>query len=185
MLKFYWGVVGSGKTLNLLKEYADLKRLNQKNVLLVKPRKDTRTETVYSRFGPVEAMPDMLLDDTSESMGEFVDKVTQENITVVFVDEVQFLSPAWVYWFRMLSDSNVDIKCFGLRNDSNFEPFKTAERLFNSADEIIEIPSTCECCGKPAKFSQLKAGADPGVGFGYFAVCFNCYTDQKQPGSSE
>lgn len=179
MLNFYWGAVGSGKTLTLLREYADLKRLNQKNVLLVKPLKDTRTTNVYSRFGPMEAIPDIYLADTPESLAEF--STQAYGAQVVLVDEVQFLAEPWIEKFRELADAGIEVRCYGLRNDSNRNLFPTSLRLLNVADNIIEIPSTCECCGAAAKFSQIKQGSEPGVGFGYFGVCSRCYRDHKQP----
>ena len=170
MIKFYYGTVGSGKSMHLIAEYLNTKRrFPEKNVCLMKPASDTRTDGVFTRFGNIEIKADILVSE--EHPWPDIHKYD-----TFFIDEAQFI-PEWVINTAFMY--SYDWHFYGLRNDSNKKMWPSILKLMNYADELIELPTVCEICKKnKASFNKsLKRleDAQHSLGFHFIPVCGNCY----------
>lgn len=187
MAKLYFrhGTVSSAKTLNLL-AVAHTYRTQGKKVLLLKPAIDTRfgMSRIRSRSG-LEAAADVLIHPHSVlKPQEF------EGCSCVIVDEVQFASVSIVEQLRELTaDPGVPVLCYGLRTDFKGKLFAASQRLFELADMIEEIKTTCAFCNRKAVFNLKHTNGvatmdGPAVDLGadekYFPACFSCYREQLQ-----
>ena len=69
-----------------------------------------------------------------------------ETLKWVIVDECQFLTKEQVDQLSDVVDFlDINVMCFGLRTDFQSYLFEGSKRLFELADKIEEIKSTCEC----------------------------------------
>ena len=181
-LYFRYGTMDSAKSMNLL-AVAHNYRKQGKQVLLVKPRLDTRfgATKISSRCG-LEADADMMVDsDTSLDPRDFA------GLDCVLVDEAQFLAPSIIEDLRRITvDPGVPVICYGLRTDFQTKLFPGAQRLMELADRIEEVKVTCQYCAKKAICNlrfvngtptvdgpQIQLGADES----YAPVCWGHYDE--------
>jgi len=191
MAKLYWryGTVSCAKTLNLL-AVAHNYETQGKRCLLVKPRMDVRfgKGVVKSRAG-LTREADILIDSDASDL----DGAQFEGCHCVLVDEAQFLSPAIIERFREIaSGMKVPVICYGLRNDFRTNLFPGARRLFELADTIEEVKTTCHFCNSKATLN-LKAvdgvptTTGPAVCLGceelYLPVCYKHFKSKVEEGS--
>ncbi|MFO0416720.1 MAG: thymidine kinase [Pseudomonadota bacterium] len=179
-LYFRYGTVGSAKTLNLLAVAHSYSQQN-KRVIVIKPALDVRfgQGVVKSRAG-LERDADILVEpDSILNEGEFA------GTHCVLVDEAQFLSAGVIEQLRGLAtDHDIPVICYGLRSDFRTNLFEGARRLFELADEISEIKTTCYFCNSRALFNLKLVGGKPSVSgpsveLGaeerYLPACAGCY----------
>jgi thymidine kinase len=184
-LYFRYGTVGSAKTMNLLAVTHNYQQ-QSKQVLLLKPKLDVRfgLDEVRSRTG-LSKKADMLLDDdTLFHPGLF------EGVSCVLVDEAQFLSKSVIDQLRYLATvMDIPVICYGLRTDFRGELFPGSHRLFEVADTIEEVKTTCSYCNKKAIFNlKLVDGratlTGPTIELGseerYIPTCSVCYRGQLE-----
>jgi thymidine kinase len=189
-LYFRYGTMDSAKTLNLL-AVAHNYRKQGKNVLLVKPRVDTRfgPTTIASRSG-LRADADLVVDEDSRLIAkDFV------GIDCVLVDEAQFLSPDLIVDLRRITvDPGVPVICYGLRTDFRTRLFPGAARLMELADRIEEVKVTCQYCHRKATCNlrfvngaptvrgpQIQLGAEEH----YAPVCWGHYDESTRQLAAE
>jgi thymidine kinase len=112
-----------------------------------------------------------------------------ETLKWVIIDECQFLTEEQV---DQLSDAvdflDVNVMCFGLRTDFQSHLFPGSKRLFELADDIEEIKSTCECGERKtsinARFDEngeiIIEGSQVEIGGNdkYRAICRKCWKDK-------
>ena len=185
MAKLYFrhGTVGSAKTLNLLAVAHNYRQQN-KRVLLIKPSLDTRfgEGMIRSRAG-LDCEADLLVHADTR-----LDDDNFRGLQCALVDEAQFVSPAVIDQLRRITlDLEVPVICYGLRTDFRGDLFPGARRLFEMADTIEEVKTTCAFCNRKAimnlKHSNGVATVEgPSVDLGaeekYFPACWRCYTQQ-------
>ena len=184
MAKLYFrhGTVSSAKTLNLL-AVAHNYRSQGKQVVLIKPALDDRfgSEMIRSRAGIEQPADLKVLADSEINMQEL------EGASCVLVDEAQFLSPAVIEQLREISVSlNIPVICYGLRADFRTQLFEGSRRLFELADSIEEIKTTCAFCNRKA-IANLKhvngvatlegPSVDLGAEEKYYPSCYACYKE--------
>lgn len=185
MAKLYFrhGAVGSAKTLNLL-AVAHNYRQQGKKILIYKPALDNRFGEghVRSRAG-LEQKADLLLGPQTQ-----IDLKTLRGLSCILVDEAQFLSSVMIDQFRNIAtDHNVPVICYGLRTDFRTQLFEGARRLFELADSIEEIKTTCAFCNRKGIFNLKHINGvatveGPSIDLGaeekYFPACAPCYSEQ-------
>jgi thymidine kinase len=177
---YYYGTVNSSKTMMLLAIGHNYESAGF-NVIAIKPALDTRSELIETRAHIPPRKPDIVL-QLDESIYDYKDIINDAD--VILVDECQFLSENQIGELRNLSiKNNIDILCFGLRTDSNAKLFPAAKRLFELADEIIEVKTICQICGKHASFNKKvvyskndSGNIDPGWD-NFQAVCYQHFLD--------
>src|SRR5512134_2899420 len=148
-LYFYYSAMNAGKTTVLLQSAHNYRERGM-NPLLFKPRLDDRhgEGVIRSRIGleaPAEAV------DRGENLFDRVqERLAQENVHCVLVDEAQFLSREQVYQLTEIVDRlNIPVLCFGLRTDFQGELFEGSRYLLAWGDELEELKTICHS-GKKA-----------------------------------
>lgn len=179
-LYFRYGTVGSAKTLNLL-AVAHNYRQQGKKILILKPRLDDRfgSKTVRSRAG-LEQEADLLLGRDTK-----IEPALLRGLSCILVDEAQFLSAAMIGRLRgIASHRGIPVICYGLRTDFRAELFEGARRLFEIADSVEEIKTTCAFCNRKGIFNLKHRNGratveGPSIDLGaeekYFPACHSCY----------
>lgn len=107
----------------------------------------------------------------------------------VLVDEAQFLSPQQVDQLALVVDDfGINVICYGLRTDFRTHLFEGSRRLFEVADSIDEIKSTCSCGRKTIVNARVNSRGEIitegevveiGGNERYIAVCRNCWRNKK------
>lgn len=194
-LYFRYGTMGSAKTAMLLTTAYNFEERNM-NYMCMKPRIDTREgkNVIHSRIG-IERRCEWIYADT-DLYAFFSDmfRTSGELTEWILVDEAQFLTTAQVDQLaRTVDEYGVNVMCYGLRTDFQSRLFEGSRRLFEIADTIDEIKSTCHCGRKTIINARIDAdgnfvseGAQVEIGGNerYVAVCRNCWRNKRIEQSS-
>ena len=163
-LYFRYGAMNSGKTANLLM-VAD-NYINQgKTVIILKPDKDTRWNIageVRSR-AIVTSLPAILVDD-SQNLRDFIEeKLREDEISAILVEEAQFLTAEQVRQLAVVVDEmNIPVLCYGLRcSYLDGKLFEGSAALLYWADTIEEIKNVCQYCTAKATKNLLRINGVP------------------------
>ena len=107
----------------------------------------------------------------------------------VLIDEAQFLKEQQVDQLaRLVDDYGINIVCYGLRTDFQSRMFEGSSRLFELADSIDEIKSTCSCGRKTIINARIDRdgnivtdGAQVEIGGDdkYVALCRHCWRKRR------
>jgi len=106
----------------------------------------------------------------------------------ILVDEAQFLTPEQVDQLAAIADTlGINVMCFGLRTDFQTHLFPGSRRLFEVADDLIEVKSSCSCDTKTmfnaridtqgnivTEGDQVEVGGDDR----YLPLCRKCYYER-------
>lgn len=152
-LIFRYGTLSAGKSLALLTVNHNYESQGKKTIIM-KPSIDTRSENGYveSRIGVKAKCIDI---DNDFNIFEYMSN--NKNISVLLIDEAQFLNKYQVLQLRKVVDLlNIPVICYGLR--STYKPnelFEGSQSLFFYADKIEELKNICmaEGCNKKAVFN--------------------------------
>ncbi|MEE0978820.1 MAG: thymidine kinase [Muribaculaceae bacterium] len=189
-LYFRYGTMGSAKTALLLTTAFNFEERNMSYVCM-KPVIDTRDSrnVIKSRIG-IERECIWIYQD-SDLYQMACDMFGTKRIMVdwFLIDEAQFLSEAQVDQLsRIVDDFGCNVICYGLRTDFKSHLFEGSRRLFEIADTIDEIKSTCNCGNKTIINARIDAngdfveeGAQVEIGGDdrYIAVCRKCWRNKK------
>ena len=163
-LYFRYGAMNSGKTANLLM-VAD-NYINQgKNVIILKPDKDTRwgmAGEVKSR-AIVTSQPAALINDSLDLQKFITEQLEVIKIAAILVEEAQFLTKEQVRQLAMVVDKkNIPVLCYGLRcSYLDGELFEGSAALMYWADTIEEIKNVCQYCTSKATKNLLRINGNP------------------------
>ena len=189
-LIYRFGTMNSGKSLQLL---ATAHNFHERGIpfILLKSSIDTRdgSDVVHSRaLGDREC----LSISPSDNIYSLIDSIEQmsvgycyEKLKWILVDECQFLTEEQVDQLAAIADMmEINVICYGLRTDFKTKLFPVSKRLFEIADSIEEIKSSCSCNSKTIFNARVDAegnvvtnGAQIEVGGNerYVALCRKCY----------
>jgi len=141
------GSMFGGKTDEMLRP---LRRfaIAGRQVVLVKPRVDTRTadESVVSRSGAQHAAVSV---DTSAEVEAVVG-----NADIVAIEEGQFWDDGLPEVVERLADAGKQVVVTGLDQDYRGNPFGPMPRLMALADQVTKLTAICMVCGEPATRTQ-------------------------------
>lgn len=182
--------MGSAKTAMLLTTAYNFEERNM-DYICMKPVIDTRESrnVIRSRIG-IERECRWIYPATN--LYEFVRGLYRTEHRVVdwfLIDEAQFLSEQQVDQLsRVVDDFGCNVICYGLRTDFQSHMFEGSRRLFEIADTIDEIKSTCNCGRKTiinaridanGNFVQEGAQVEIGGNDRYVAVCRKCWRNKR------
>ena len=189
-LYFRYGTMGSAKTALLLTQAYNFEEPKMTYVCM-KPVVDTREKdnVIRSRIG-IERKCSWIYADTDLYV-MIRDLFGQAGAVIdwILIDEAQFLSADQVDQLaRVVDDYGSNVICYGLRTDFRTHLFEGSRRLFEIADSIDEIKSTCSCGRKTivnaridsngdfvTEGQQLEIGGDDR----YIAVCRKCWRNNR------
>ena len=192
-IKFVFGPMGGGKSLNLLSTAYNLEE-NGIQIMVLKPSLDTRDGEgiIRSRAG-LERKCVMVDNDVNlyKAIKAYKNVLAAqlETLKWVLVDECQFLTEEQVNQLSDVVDFlDINVMCFGLRTDFQSHLFEGSKRLFEIADDIEEIKSSCECGERKtsinARFDEngeiITEGSQVEIGGNdkYKAICRKCWKDK-------
>ena len=152
-LHFKYASMNSGKSIDLLRTVYNYEE-NGFHVLVLKPKIDTKAyDKVQTRIG-LERKVDFLI-DKDDSIVNLL-KHNLNNISSIFIDEVQFLNQKQIDELFLISKVvDIPVICYGLRNNFKMESFEGSKRLLEIADILEEFPTLCSC-GNIARFVGRK-----------------------------
>ena len=187
---FRYGTMNSGKSLLLL---ATAHNFHEREIpfVILKSTIDTRdgADVVHSRaLGDRECVSVSPEDDIFwliKSIQDMNFGVGPSRIKWLLVDECQFLTPEQVDQLAAIADNmNINVICYGLRTDFQTKLFPGSKRLFEIADSLEEIKSSCSCSSKTifnaridgsgkviTEGDQIEVGGEDK----YIALCRKCY----------
>lgn len=189
-LYFRYGTMGSAKTAILLTNAYNFEERGIPH-LCYKPITDTREEksVIKSRIG-IERECGWIYAETN--MFEEISRHIEEESYFpewILIDESQFLSAAQVDQLaRVVDEFGCNVICYGLRTDFMTNMFEGSRRLFEIADSIDEIKSTCSCGRKTivnaridSKGNIITEGEQVEIGGNdrYMSLCRKCWNSKK------
>lgn len=157
----------------------------------MKPAVDTRESknVIHSRIG-IERECQWIYPDTN-LYDFFRDKNKPGDMIPewILIDEAQFLSARQVDELAaVVDDFGANVVCYGLRTDFQSHLFEGSRRLFEIADTIDEVKSTCTCGRKTIVNARMDSngdiiteGAQVEIGGNerYMAVCRKCWRNKR------
>ena len=148
------GCMFCGKTdemLRLLRRFS----IAGRQVVLVKPRLDTRTDevTVVSRSGAQHRAV------TVERSSEI--EAAVGNADIVAIEEAQFFDDELPVAVEALAAAGRQVVVTGLDRDFRGVPFGTMPRLLALADQVTKLTAICMVCGEPATRTQRLIDGEP------------------------
>ncbi|MHC5252223.1 thymidine kinase [Listeria kieliensis] len=182
-LFFRYGVMNSGKTIEILKVAHNYEEQN-KPVVIFTSGIDNRDQVgvVSSRIGlKRDAIP--VFSDTN--IFEQV-KAIEPRPSCVLLDESQFLEKHHVFQLAHIVDElGIPVIAYGLKNDFRNELFEGSKYLLLYADKIEEMKTICWFCAKKAtmvlrvdeKGKPVYTGEQILIGGNdqYYPVCRKCH----------
>lgn len=188
-LYFRYGTMGSAKTALLLTTAYNFEERGL-NYLCMKPVIDTREgeSVIRSRIG-IERRCEWIYPETDiYRMVKNMFRQTERYIEWFLIDEAQFLSAAQIDQLsRIVDDFGSNVVCYGLRTDFRTNLFEGSKRLFEIADTIDEIKSTCTCGRKTIVNARIDSNGniitegeqvEIGGNEKYMAVCRKCWRNK-------
>lgn len=192
-LYFYHGPMGSSKSARLLTTAYDFEEKGIQ-IMVLKPSLDTRDGEgiIRSRTG-LERKCIMIDKEINlyKAIKAYKNVLASqlETLKWVIIDECQFLTEEQVDQLSDVVDFlDVNVMCFGLRTDFQSHLFPGSKRLFELADDIEEIKSTCECGERKtsinARFDEngeiVIEGSQVEIGGNdkYKAICRKCWKNK-------
>ena len=199
-LYFYYSTMNAGKSTTLLQSSYNYRERNM-NTMVYTAAIDDRfgAGKVTSRIGIHEEAN--LFTSTSDLFAEVSQRLQQEKIHCVLVDEAQFLTKQQVYQLSDVVDKlKIPVLCYGLRTDFQAELFEGSKyllawaELFEGskyllawADQLEELKTICYC-GRKANFvlrlneqgEVIKEGEQIQIGGNdsYLSVCRYHYKEK-------
>jgi len=194
-LYFSYGTMNSGKSLQLL---AQAHNFQEKKIpfIILKSEIDDRdgTDVIHSRaLGDRECVTIKKTTNIYKLISTMVNinnAMYKPQLKWILVDESQFLSKEQVDQLAAVVDKfDISVMCYGLRTDFQTNLFEGSKRLFEVADSLIEIKSSCECDGKTifnarvdkdgnvvVDGEQIEVGGDDR----YVSMCRKCYYEKVE-----
>lgn len=189
-LYFRYGTMGSAKTAMLLTTAYNFEERGMRYVCM-KPFIDTREQlnVIRSRIGIERECTWIYLDTDLYATARELFERAGAVIEWFLIDEAQFLTPEQVDQLsRVVDDFGCNVVCYGLRTDFQSHLFEGSRRLFEIADTIDEIKSTCTCGHKTiinaridsnGDFVEEGAQVEIGGDDKYIAVCRKCWRNKR------
>ncbi|MBQ6840611.1 MAG: thymidine kinase [Bacilli bacterium] len=183
-LSFVYGTMESGKTTKLLQDNYNYCRHGHKTIL-VKPLIDTKGgKTILNRLSDKKEVDFLLGPD--ESFLDLKHLHAIEGAKVILADEAQFLTTTQVEELWQIAHIfDIQVICYGLKNDFRGIPFEGSTALFGFADHKTELSVRCEC-GDVANFNARLVdnkftrdgdvvAIDGEQNVSYVPLCSDCY----------
>lgn len=190
-LYFYYGVMGSSKSANLLLQAHSFDEKGIE-VLCLKSSLDTRDgNKIKSRLG-IERECALIEKDTDlfHAIKTYyvLLKENKRNLQWILVDEAQFLTKEQIDALALVVDEfNINVCCYGLRTDFQTNFFEGSKRLMEIADDFIEIKSMCKCGRKASVNARINSNGELILNGSqveiegdtiYEPMCRKCYNEQ-------
>lgn len=175
-----------GKTTSMLQVAHNYEERGMR-VVLLKPNTDTKgQDRIVSRLG-VTRVVDYIVKNSDNVFDLAKKHVKKQKLGAILVDESQFMTRDHInQLFRVATELNIPVICYGLRTDFQTKVFPGAARLLEISHSLEELKTICEC-GKKALFNARKINGnytrdgeqvaiDGESNTTYQSLCGSCYT---------
>ena len=166
------GCMFSGKTEELIRRLRRA-QIAKQNVVIFKPRIDTRYSSNHIVSHNEQLLPSIVIDHPREIL------VAGKDAQVIGVDEAQFFSPDLIDVCERLACAGKRVIVAGLDQDYRGKPFEPMPHLLSVAEYITKTLAICMICGNPADRTQRITGENELVVVGaqnhYEARCRKCF----------
>lgn len=161
--KFYYSVMNSGKSSQLL-QYNYNYKTEGHNVLLLTSNNDDRFG-----LGKITSRINVYLKEECKAVKKSDDIVKlfleeekrMGKISLVLVDEAQFFTPEQIKQLSDIADFyDTNVWAFGLRINYKGELFEGTTSLFEWCDEFIEIKRNCHCGEEATKILRYNSSGE-------------------------
>ncbi len=159
-ITFLTGTMSSGKTTHLLQSHFNIEDAFPGQVLLIN-KNDRSGESVCSnRMGGMSLSCGVTDDTNIVDLVSKHEQETDEKISFIFVDEVQFFTIRQIEQLVHLTDvQNINIYAYGLLTSYKGELFTASKRMIELCDKIVQISNGMRCwCGDHATHNALYLG---------------------------
>ena len=146
MITTFTGPMHSSKSETMIKYYNKI--YNKDSILVFKPKVDTRDEGIIRSKGSSKYIDAICIKELEE-----IEKFVNEDITNIFIDEIQFLKGNVKTLLKLSIMDDIDIYCAGLNMTSEQEPFGLMPQILAISDKIINTYSSCNVCGRKAIYT--------------------------------
>ena len=170
MITTFTGPMHSSKSETMIKYYNKI--YNKHSILVLKPKVDTRDEGIIRSKGSNKYIDAICI----KNLEEIVNYVN-EDITNIFIDEIQFLTGNVKTLLKLSIMDDIDIYCAGLNMTSEQEPFGLMPQILAISDKIINTYSSCNVCGRKAIYTYYDGNKESEVlvgDEGYMSLCRRC-----------
>lgn len=167
---YYYGTMKSSKTANLLMVYHNYMEKGIKPIL-VKPSQDTRSgdTIVSSRVGIEEEATYSVGKEHPKEIAGYILATAMEQDRPILLDECQFFSPEFINALclgnsiRVKGDASENgiIMAYGLLTNFGGKLFEGSKAWLENADDIREVKTICDYCGKKATHNLLLVDGKP------------------------
>ena len=158
------GAMFAGKTSELLKRILWAKHQN-KQILVIKPIIDNRySEKLLITHNNLSHDCYAMKSWKQTNLDYELDK---KNFDIIFLDEVQFMdSSQTIENVDKMLNSQIDVVCAGLDQDSRGKPWETSSFLLGLSDKITKSYGFCNVCGLEATktYRKISGGERTKVG---------------------
>lgn len=145
-LSFYYGVMGSGKSEELMKIYRNYERVGIEPLVYNFSGDEERHFGELDAFGVVSRNTDWIHAKPFNQETVFGNELLIP-AGVVLIDEGQFMTRNQVLELADLVDTfGIDVLVFGLKTDFQGNFFNGSETLIQLADKLIELKTLCAKC---------------------------------------
>jgi len=183
-LKVISGGMFSGKTEMLIQQVRRFKFSPKSiEVLILKPRRDTRSDGVLSRNTLSESA--VAIDETISLMRlldfDSETRVRLERADVVAIDEAQFFSGLVAFCKQLVYVHHKHVIVAGLTLNSKAESWGEVSQLIPHAHVHMPLTAVCRRCGREsAIYSHCNVHKTENILIGdseYEALCGHCYVE--------
>lgn len=187
-LTVFFAPMNAGKSAQLQMKAFGYEERNIPYIVL-KSSIDTRDGNAVIHSRPMGDMKCIIIKPTENLYKRISKELTNRGkLKYVLVDEAQFLKEKQVDQLSDVVDYlDINVICYGLKTDFKTKLFPGSKRLFEIADQVKEIESTCSC-GEKNMFNAridkngrvVTTGAQVEVGGEdrYLTMCRKCYKEK-------
>ena len=170
MITTFTGPMHSGKSESMTKYYDRI--YNKKNTLAFKPKTDTRDLGIIKSKGSNKTIDAICINELEEIL-----PYVNDDITNIFIDEIQFIKGDINVLLKLSIIDDIDIYCAGLNMTSEQEPFGIMPYILAISDKVVNNYSSCNICGRDASYTYYEGSKDSAVlvgDAGYLSLCSRC-----------
>lgn len=160
------GNMFAGKTEELIKRLRRMEQYEHKNVVVFKPKTDTRSGDGKLKTNKNDTFPAIDIEDSYEVFKKLSAKKFQDgkHINVVAFDEVQFFQETIYNVIQELLARGYDVIAAGLKLDFRGEPFLSSVLLVGlvkRSSDLLILNSCCSVCGEDAELPERIINGKP------------------------
>ena len=158
------GAMFAGKTSELLKRILWAKHQNKK-ILVIKPSIDNRYSKELIITHNNLSHECYAMTNWDQTNADY--NLKKKNYDIIFLDEIQFMNTTTTLDnVEKMLNSEIDVVCAGLDQDSRGKPWETSSFLLALSDKITKIYGFCNVCGVEATktYRKIEGGERTQVG---------------------